>query len=147
MKMNQFLNSLWPSDAIWHHRTWCTWVQVMACCLMAPSHYLNLCRLIIKGDLLWHSPRSNVNLTRNARDVYTRTNELTKDWNQSQHCLISSLPHLFTGFLWVDTCSTICHIGRGITCHIALQLKKIQTSVNTCPRHACLNINSPVKML
>ena len=30
----------------------------MACCQMAPSHYLNQCWLIIKG-VLWHSPQSN----------------------------------------------------------------------------------------
>ena len=32
--------------------------QVMACCLMAPSHYLNQCWLII-GQVLWHSVESN----------------------------------------------------------------------------------------
>ena len=36
-------NSLWSSDEIWSHRTWSTLVQVMACCLMASSHYLNQC--------------------------------------------------------------------------------------------------------
>ena len=48
------LNSLRPSDAIWRWRSWSTLVQVMACCLTAPSHYLNQCRLII-SKLLWHS--------------------------------------------------------------------------------------------
>ena len=33
--------SHWPSDAIWRWRSWSTLVQVMACCLTAPSHYLN----------------------------------------------------------------------------------------------------------
>ena len=47
-------NSLGPSDAIWHWRSWSTLVQVMACCLMAPSHYLNQCWLII-SNILWHS--------------------------------------------------------------------------------------------
>ena len=37
---NMILNSLWPSDDIWRHRIWSTLAQVMACCLMAPSHYL-----------------------------------------------------------------------------------------------------------
>ena len=41
------INSLGPSDAIWHWRSWSTLVQVMACCLTAPSHYLNRCWLII----------------------------------------------------------------------------------------------------
>ena len=29
---------LWPSDAIWWHRSGSTLVQLMACCLMAPNH-------------------------------------------------------------------------------------------------------------
>ena len=41
------INSLWPSDAIWRQKSWSTLAQVMACCLMAPSHYLNQCWLII----------------------------------------------------------------------------------------------------
>ena len=28
-------NSLWPSDAIWWHRSWSTLARVIACCLMA----------------------------------------------------------------------------------------------------------------
>ena len=36
-------NSLRPSDAIWRHRSGSTLAQVMACCLTAPSHYLNQC--------------------------------------------------------------------------------------------------------
>ena len=36
-----FFNSLWPSDAIWWHRTrWTLDQTVVACCLMAPSCYL-----------------------------------------------------------------------------------------------------------
>ena len=41
------LNSFRPSDAIWRHRSRSTLAQVMACCLMAPNHYLNQCWLII----------------------------------------------------------------------------------------------------
>ena len=50
------LNSMWPGDAIWRHRTWFTLSQVMAWCLMAPSHYLNQCWLII-SEVLWQSPQ------------------------------------------------------------------------------------------
>ena len=39
----QWVNSLWLRDIIWWHGSWSTLVQVMACCLMAPSHYLNQC--------------------------------------------------------------------------------------------------------
>ena len=48
------VNSSWSSDAIWRYRFMSTLVQVMACCLMAPSHYLNQCWLIIYG-ILWSS--------------------------------------------------------------------------------------------
>ena len=41
------LNSLWPSDARWWQRSGSTMAHVMACCLTAPSHYLNQCWLII----------------------------------------------------------------------------------------------------
>ena len=32
--------SLWPSDALWRHTFGSTLAQVMACYLVAPSHYL-----------------------------------------------------------------------------------------------------------
>ena len=44
----QGINSLWPNGAIWRQRSESTLAQVMACCLMAPSHYLNQCWLIIR---------------------------------------------------------------------------------------------------
>ena len=40
--------SLWPDDAIWRQRSGSTLAQVMACCLTAPSHYLNQCWSIIR---------------------------------------------------------------------------------------------------
>ena len=36
------INSLWPSDTIWRHKSGSKLARVMACCLMAPNHYLNL---------------------------------------------------------------------------------------------------------
>ena len=50
------VNSLWPSDAIWRQRSGSTSAQVMACCLTAPSHYLNQCWLII-SKVEWHSSK------------------------------------------------------------------------------------------
>ena len=41
------VNSVLLSDTIWRHRSRSPLVQVMACCLMAPSHYLNQCWLLI----------------------------------------------------------------------------------------------------
>ena len=50
----EIFNTLWPSDAIWRWRSWSTLVQVMTCCLTAPSHYLNQIWLIIR-KVSWHS--------------------------------------------------------------------------------------------
>ena len=57
------INSLWPGDAIWRHGTRSTLAQVMACCLTAPSHYLNQCWLIF-SKVHWHSVEGN--LTRDS---------------------------------------------------------------------------------
>ena len=51
-------NSLWPSDAIWQQGSRSTLVQVMSCCLTAPSHYLNQCWLMI-SEVLRHSLDNN----------------------------------------------------------------------------------------
>ena len=42
------------NDATWWHKSRSTLTQVMACCLTAPSHYLNQCWLII-SEVQWHS--------------------------------------------------------------------------------------------
>ena len=63
-------NSLWPSDAIWWHRSGSALAQVMACCLAAPSHYLNQCWLIINeffGIYLRDSPESS--FQRSTHDI------------------------------------------------------------------------------
>ena len=50
------INLLWPSECRWYHRTWSTLVQVLTCCLTAPSHYLNQYWLpLIISPVLWHS--------------------------------------------------------------------------------------------
>ena len=61
------INTLWPSDTIWQCRSGLKLAQVMACCLLAPSHYLNQCCLIIKDDM-WHSWGSH--LTRSAYELW-----------------------------------------------------------------------------
>ena len=52
------INILWPSNPIWWHGPWSTLAQVMACCLTAPSHYLNQCWLLII-EIRWQSPGGN----------------------------------------------------------------------------------------
>ena len=48
-------------------RTRSTLVQMMACCLAAPSNYLNQCWLII-SEVSWHSPEGN--FTGNSPDFH-----------------------------------------------------------------------------
>ena len=55
------VNSLWPSDTIWWHRSGSILAQVMACCLTAPSHYLKQSWFTVKG-ILWHSPNSMISI-------------------------------------------------------------------------------------
>ena len=58
-------NSLWPSDAIWRQRSGSTFAQVMACCLTAPSHYLNQCWLIV-SKVQRHSSEGNFTIDTSA---------------------------------------------------------------------------------
>ena len=64
--------SLWPSDAIWRHRSWSTLAQVMASCLTASSHYLNQGWLIVSTDQ-WRFSKGN--LTRDTT-VIIHVNQL-----------------------------------------------------------------------
>ena len=51
-------NLLWRGDTIWRHGTRSTLTQVMACCLMATSHFLHQCWLII-CKAQWQTIASN----------------------------------------------------------------------------------------
>ena len=50
------LNLLLPNHTIYHLRSWSTQIKVMTSRMMAPSHYLKQCGLIIKliNKVLWH---------------------------------------------------------------------------------------------
>ena len=85
-------NSFWPSDAIWRYRSWSTWDLIMACCLMAPSHYLNLVKWywLSISKALWHSPESNFTASAQGTVLY---NELmlkvfTVYWKYIWHVVI-----------------------------------------------------------
>ena len=65
-KVKCVIYTLWPSDATWQHRSGSTLAQVMACCLTAPSHYLNQCWLI-NNEVLWHLHEGN--FTGNAQEI------------------------------------------------------------------------------
>ena len=64
----RMINSLRPSDTICGHRAGSTLAQVMACCLTAPSHYLNQYWLIVIPKIFWHS--CDGNFTVNVPDIY-----------------------------------------------------------------------------
>ena len=52
---NLWINSLWPSDAIWRRGPWSSLSHVMACCLTAPSHYLSQLWQL-NSSVIRHSP-------------------------------------------------------------------------------------------
>ena len=39
LRILEEINPLWPNDITWRHKSGSTLAQVMACCLVAPSHY------------------------------------------------------------------------------------------------------------
>ena len=96
-----FVHSVYPSDTIWHQRTWSTLVQVMACCLVAPRHYWNHCWLII-NEVLWHSSQDN------SHGLYTKS-------STQRHLKITLLnlqPYLTRIYLtnqMVGLYSKLCH--------------------------------------
>ena len=79
------INSSWPWDAIWWQRSDSTLTQVMACCLTAPSHYLNQCWLLIR-KVLWHSPESNFTAGAQVTTVFCMMS--------LKIIFLKSLPHL-----------------------------------------------------
>ena len=116
----QCINSLWPSDAIWRHRSGSTLAQVMACCLTAPSHYLNQCWLNI-SVALWHSAE-NI-FTINVEDIYpwcqfenylfkTSTTSSRVQWVNSSllvlHTCINELGHHWLRY-WLVACLASSH--------------------------------------
>ena len=78
----QWVNSLRPSDAIWRQRSGSTLAQVMACCLTAPSHYLNQCWFII-SKVLWHPSEDNFVRDTPARftKISLKITYLKLNWN------------------------------------------------------------------
>ena len=76
---------------MWWHRSVSTLVQVMACCLTAPSHYLNQCWnliIVIISQVLWHSPEINFTGSAEATILYfefeNHTSEITAKSSRDQ---------------------------------------------------------------
>ena len=82
------VNSLGISYAIWRQIYGSTLAQVMACCLTAPSHYLNQCWLII-SKVGWHS----------FKGKFTRDTSAINHWknfpgvNELNLVILPNLPH------------------------------------------------------
>ena len=60
-----FVASLLSSDIIWWHRSVTTLAQVMVCCLMSPSSYLNQ-YWHLPNEALWHSAESDFTMSSQA---------------------------------------------------------------------------------
>ena len=74
-----FINSLRPSDAIWLQGYGSTLVQVMACCLTAPSHYLDQRWLFFCK--VWHLAKGVIIIWRSGD---------TNKWNKIKHCIFKN---------------------------------------------------------
>ena len=87
------VDSLWPSDIIMVSEILVNTGQLMAYCLMPPSHYLNQCCLAI-SEILWHSFQSSVNL--NTQDI--------------NHQVVFEIAHLtWQAHFWEDNELIGCH--------------------------------------
>ena len=87
-------NLLWRSDIIWWHRSGSALVQVMACCLKAPSHYPDQCWLII-NEACWHLADGNFTETVleithkkvSGNDLFENTAPSPRDlWVEGAYC-------------------------------------------------------------
>ena len=67
VQFSTLYNSSWLEMPWWDDRTWSTLGQVMACCLMASSHYPNQCCLVM-SEVLYNSHEGN--FMENAQYIY-----------------------------------------------------------------------------
>ena len=105
-------NLFWTSDdVIWCYQDQSSLAQVMTCCLMAPSHYVNQCWLIS-------------NETMSKWNFYDNTNNLTH-WGRVTHICISKLtiigsdnglsPGRCQAIIWTNDGILILLIGPMVT--------------------------------
>ena len=109
-----------------HDRTWSTLAQVMACCLMALSHYLNQCWLIIKG-VLWYSLGNNftgsaheLNLQHVFRD-YTLKITTTPLMCQWSYCSLV-LSQQFDVYIWPASLSSPWEAADALVTHATIKM-------------------------
>ena len=100
LSRGRWVNSSGPSDAIWRCRSGSTLAQVMACCLAAPSHYLNQCWHII-SKVHWYSYEGNLALDALAINHY---------YYLENH--LSKFSFKFPRGQWVKAQIWLGHVGR-----------------------------------
>ena len=71
-----YLNPMWLSDAIWRQQFGSKFARVKVCCLMAPSHYLNQCCLII-NEVLWHPAKTNFSVSAHETNLWNEFEKYT----------------------------------------------------------------------
>ena len=111
--------TLWPSEAISCHTTWSTLVQVIACCLTAPTSKPLPEPMIISG-VLWHSPGGN--FTRNANNITVLDKSLNyyisiRDYDRSVGSRLETFgqdQQLFTHF-FTNQCLNFSKFWSGLT--------------------------------
>ena len=102
----RWVNSLWPSDTIWRHKSGSTLAQVMASFLTAPSHYLNQCGLVI-SKVQWHSSECN----------FTRDTSAISQWNKLENYLSKILFQSPWG-QWVNSQGMYLVLPEYFSCNI-----------------------------
>ena len=75
-RLNRKINTLAPCNTILYFETWSALVQIMACCLMAPIHYLNQCWLIINVSFYWRTFWRKCSKYQNSSATYLRITHL-----------------------------------------------------------------------
>ena len=75
-------NSSWPGDVMWWHRSGSTLGQIVACCLVATSHYLNQRWLIITERNFTQNVYNSGNET---SDILYRPQCIELNWMLSQY--------------------------------------------------------------
>ena len=105
-RLGPYVNSLGPSSAIWRQRCGWTLVQVMACCLTAPSHYLIHFWLII-SKVEWHS----------SEGKFTRDASAINHWNYLEN-YVPKISFKFPRGQWVKPETTV--VSFVFHCHFSL---------------------------
>ena len=100
---NAWATILNPFNTIWQHWSGSTLTEITACCLKAPSHYLNQCWFVIVG-VLWHSLESNFIVNAQATIWNNEfVNNVVPDCYFFQGLMSHCIGHQFPTLFWFVT--------------------------------------------